>query len=359
MNVKNLTLIIACLLLVFSCEKETDKSPGCSVGGLWIGTWTAADTVGGTFFAPVDQDENDVSGEVLIRFAKPNNDSYSTEFFGNVINKKFKSFFDISYVDIKVTGLVENDNAVEGNYETTIGINGTFSGKKLSVTEPGMTEIHSSQTGIAGIICVGEKLWAFTRESFYGDGDNVKLIVNLLDFNGNYLDTLHFPYFEGIYAFGNVISYENGKIRVLDNGYFDIYTYDTLGNLLNTITSPIYYPDAIACINNNIYISDSYNRITHVLNPDGTENSTFPNDYVSISAICEYKGNLLMAALSYDFLIKTDMEGMLLEAYKLPGNCRSICTDGNWIWCLIEEYVSVGETDPGYSVYKIYKFQIN
>jgi len=359
MNKNIFTILFICTILSCACEEETDKTPNCSVSGLWTGTWATAENTGGTFFGHVAQENIELTGNVYIRFDLPSLENYGAGFSGEITDRQIKSFLDISNVDIKITGIVENDKEVNGNFETLTGLTGTYTGKKIPTYEPVIQEIYCSESNLNAIVYINNRIWVFTSEICYDDESrkDIKYVVKRIDTEGNLTDTVHFP-FTGGYI-GNNISYDGEKIWFLDGGYSLIYTYDTAGNQIDTFPSPAYYADAIACIDNQVYITDGYNRVTHILNPEGIEISDFPSEYVSVHALCEYNGSLLMAALFTEILLKTDMNGEIIAAYILPDNIFSICSNGEMVWCLSEEYISDNNMKPGTYLYTIYALELN
>ena len=358
MRTFNKILLFVLGIIIISCKKDTTDLPaGCDVNGLWIGTWQSPGNTNGTFFAPVVQNNSAVNGNVYIRFDLPSLENIGVKFSANVHDKNVNSIIDFEEAAVKITGSVGNDSLVSGNFTISTGGGGTFNGTKIQTITPVLKEIYSSHNGLTGLICIGQRLWVWTSNGTYNGWDDYKYVVKRINYDGSFIDSLLLPCSGSI--MGNRISFDGEKIWQIDVGVNRIYVFDTLGNRLDTFNSPAYYADAIACINNQVYITDGYNRVTHILNSNAQELSTFPNEYISIGALCEFQQHLLMSTTFYNTLLKTDMNGKIEKAYTLPEQIVSICTNGETVWCLTQEYISSQTPGPGTSIYKIYEVQIN
>jgi len=350
-------LLFILFTLVVSCEKESSKESGCEVNGLWLGTWYSPENASGTFFAPVTQDNTTVTGDVYIRFDLPSLENSGVDFTGNLVNKKFKSIIDISGVDISVSGVVANDSAISGNFNVTTGMSGVFDGLKIATSTPVTNEIYSSTSRLTSIVYIDQKLWVWTDNYIYDESsDNFnKYVVKRLNLNGILTDSVYMPFRGG--HIGSEVSFDGQKIWVLSPP--NLYTYDLLGNKLDTFSSNTYFDaEALACIDNQIFITDEYMRVTHVLEQNAEETKTIPNKYISIWALCKHQGNLFMGTGFYNLILKTDKNGNILKAYTLPSQVISISSNGSKVWCLTEKYIH----DTSRSVtteYKIYEVQFD
>jgi hypothetical protein len=344
------------IVALLSCQKETTKLSGCDVNGLWLGTWSSPGNANGTFFAPVTQSNINITGNVFIRFDLPSLENDGVEFTAQVTDKNVKSMIDFSGVTVKVNGKVDNDTSVSGNFEVSTGMSGVFNGTKIQTEIPVTNEIFSSSASLTGLVCVGQLLWVWTGNGIYAD-DKYGYVVKRLNFNGNLVDTLILPG-EG-YSYENKISFDGKKFWALHSGSSTIYTFDTLGNRIDTFNSSVAIRgDAIACTGNQVYVTDGYNRVTHILNSTTQELSTIPNNYISIGALCKYKDNLYMGTTFYNTILKTDMNGNIIKAFILPGEVVSITTNSTAIWCLTQKYINK-TTGPGSTQYKILKIELN
>jgi len=353
------TILLFIFFIAFlSCQKEKDatKISGCDVNGLWLGTWNSPGNASGTFFAPVTQNNIDITGNVYILFDLPSLENDGVDFTAQVTNKTVKSVIDFSGVTVKINGSVDKDSTVSGNFEVSTGMSGVYNGTKIPTSVPVITELYSTNNALASIVCIGQMLWVWTSSGIYAN-DKYEYVVKRLNFTGRLVDSLLLPG-EG-YSYENEISFDGYKFWAMHSGSSMIYTFDTFGNRIDTFSSPeAIHADAIACIDNQVFLTDGFNRVIHVFNYNTQQIKTIPIKYIGVGAICTFNGNLLMGTTFYNTILKTDLNGNILKAYSLPGNVISISSDGLNIWCLTQSYI-LNSTGPASTQYKILKIELN
>ncbi|MBN1182128.1 MAG: hypothetical protein JXB49_07565 [Bacteroidales bacterium] len=339
-----LSIIFVIFLGIISCEKDEKQDADADVKGVWIGTWQGDWEENGTFCSYVDQNNTKINGNVYIRFDLPNDENYNKDFSAELTGKKFRCNLEISFVDITVTGNVENGEEVTGTFNTNISLSGTFSGTKVPVKSllyKGLLTFREESFFIDKIIYVRPEIWVnnITAHSFYiyDTVGNFKNEVPFEDFttemtyDGEYFWCYRFDSDLNKYAFQKLdksfntmitfqtdqsfsegLCYYNGKLYSIDNQNRQVNIYDTEGNITGNIQHSYNTMQSIAIFNNHIFYSA----------PTGYENLCF--------IYCmDWSGELVKVfSLDYDYI-------------------RSITLGDGKLYCLVERFNdNPGEYSP-------------
>jgi hypothetical protein len=343
-------------LLVFTvaCSEKNEKNPGADMNGMWYGTWTTSDEmVQGTFVCPVNQSETHIEGNVSIRFDLPSGESYYESVSGKIVDKELRSVIDISGVMVNVTGMVVDDERIDGQFIVSIGMEGNFSGSKIPVERPGVTELYeiaNTENYYDKIMYVDDELWIHSLD----DG-----VFRIIDLQGDLIATRSGPeYFTSIAYDGNSF-WTQGFIEEI--GEPGILRMDHLGEVVQSFNFPGYVYYEISASEQDLFIADIDQRTIYEL--DGTMQMTDSIFFSSVSlrGFIAYENDFLLLIPLDNYLIRVNRDAQLIAAYSFEqeGDLLSItCNDAGDLWCLTEEF-QFRENYYPLKTYRIYKVSMN